>query len=59
MRRAVVFPHPDGPTRTMNSPSSIPSSRLVDCGRSVRVHLADAFEFDGGHVPSLGEALSL
>src|SRR6266516_8151700 len=23
IRRAVVFPHPDGPTRTMNSPSAI------------------------------------
>ena len=23
IRSAVVFPHPDGPTRTMNSPSSI------------------------------------
>ena len=22
MRRAVVLPHPDGPTSTMNSPSS-------------------------------------
>jgi hypothetical protein len=22
IRRAVVLPHPDGPTRTMNSPSS-------------------------------------
>src|SRR5580698_5268927 len=26
MRSAVVFPHPDGPTRTMNSPSAIVSS---------------------------------
>src|SRR5919197_4174999 len=25
MRNAVVFPHPDGPTSTMNSPSSISS----------------------------------
>src|SRR3954454_22074264 len=25
-RRSFVFPHPDGPTRTMNSPSSIVSS---------------------------------
>src|SRR5215211_2356807 len=25
IRSAVVLPHPDGPTRTMNSPSSIPS----------------------------------
>src|SRR5262249_47673941 len=23
IRRAVVFPHPDGPTRTMNSPSAM------------------------------------
>ena len=27
IRSAVVFPHPDGPTRTMNSPSSISMSR--------------------------------
>src|SRR5438093_1408154 len=27
IRSAVVFPHPDGPTSTMNSPSSIPRSR--------------------------------
>jgi len=26
-RSAVVFPHPDGPTRTRNSPSSISRSR--------------------------------
>src|SRR5579859_5027565 len=29
IRRAVDFPHPDGPTRTMNSPSGI--SRLRSC----------------------------
>src|ERR1700693_4452907 len=29
IRRAVDFPHPDGPTRTMNSPSAI--SRLRSC----------------------------
>src|SRR5660397_212387 len=27
MRRAVVLPHPDGPTKTMNSPSWISRSR--------------------------------
>ena len=27
MRRAVVFPQPDGPTSTMNSPSRIPRFR--------------------------------
>src|SRR6266508_1802177 len=29
IRRAVVFPHPDGPTRTMNSPSPVPKIELV------------------------------
>src|SRR5215475_2761548 len=28
MRRAVVFPHPDGPTRTMNSPSAMVHVRV-------------------------------
>jgi hypothetical protein len=27
MRNAVVFPHPDGPTITINSPSAIARSR--------------------------------
>ena len=27
MRSAVVFPHPEGPTKIMNSPSSIASER--------------------------------
>ena len=27
IRRAVVLPHPDGPTKTMNSPSAIASDR--------------------------------
>jgi hypothetical protein len=28
MRSAVVFPHPDGPTKTTNSPSAMSSSKL-------------------------------
>ena len=27
IRSAVVFPHPDGPTKTMNSPSAISRSK--------------------------------
>src|SRR6266568_6933152 len=32
MRRAVVFPLPDGPTTTINSPSSMVKSRLSTAG---------------------------
>ena len=32
MRSAVVFPEPDGPTSTMNSPSSIVSSSASTAG---------------------------
>ena len=32
IRRAVVFPHPDGPTSTMNSPSSTSRSKSLTAG---------------------------
>ena len=49
MRSAVVFPQPDGPTSTMNSPSTM--SRLsADRLRPVREHLPDIFEKDLCHV---------
>ena len=32
MRNAVVLPEPDGPTRTMNSPSLISRSRALTAG---------------------------
>ena len=38
IRRAVVFPHPDGPTKTMNSPSRTsrlnPSTARVPSGKT-------------------------
>ena len=46
MRSAVVFPHPDGPTRIMNSPSG--TSRLMSSTATVPSGklLRDAFELD-------------
>ena len=34
IRSVVVFPHPDGPTRTMNSPSSMARSMPRTAGTS-------------------------
>ena len=44
IRSAVVLPQPDGPTRTMNSPSAISRLRSVDGPGAVRIDLADAVE---------------
>ena len=46
MRSAVVLPHPDGPTRTMNSLSAMSRSRRAHGLGAVRVHLPDIVEHD-------------
>ena len=48
MRSEVVLPQPDGPTRTMNSPSWISQVEVVD-GDDLPELLPDAVERDGGH----------
>jgi hypothetical protein len=45
MRSAVVFPDPDGPTRTMNSPSLISRSSALTAGGAsfAYTRLADTY----------------
>src|SRR4029450_3135891 len=64
IRRAVVFPHPDGPTRPMNSPSRLaasdPEIEVGDGSRPVRVALAYILERDLRHDrPPSGETWGL
>ena len=50
MRSVVDLPQPDGPSRTMNSPSSIAQRDVVDRGRAGALEaLADAIEADHRH----------
>ena len=49
MRSAVVFPQPEGPTRTMNSPSSDVEIHPGHGPRAVGIDLSDTVERDGGH----------
>ena len=51
IRSAVVLPHPDGPTKTTNSPSAISQVELGDGPRPVRVDLRQLVECDLGHPP--------
>ena len=44
MRSAVDLPEPDGPTRTVNSPSADVERQLVDGPRAVGEDLADPLE---------------
>ena len=41
MRRVVVFPQPDGPTRTISSPSANLETEVQDGLRAVRKGLAE------------------
>src|ERR1700733_8853053 len=60
MRNAVVFPHPDGPTKQMNSPSLMsmfslltasapPSYRLVRSSRTTPAMTRSSFDRPGEH----------
>ncbi len=49
IRSAVVLPQPEGPTRTMNSPSATCSERSVDGANVVTEDLGDAVEGDLCH----------
>src|ERR1700722_13617362 len=56
MRRAVVLPEPDGPTRTMNSPSLMSRSRALTAGgvSFAYTRLADTYLTPAiGHFQSL------
>src|SRR3954463_2129637 len=55
IRSAVVLPQPDGPTRTMNSPSSIARSRpLTAVVPSAYVFVMPSNETPATHPPSVG-----
>ncbi len=51
IRSAVVFPQPDGPTSTMNSPSWMSRLSSEMAFDAAPVHLRDALEHDLGHAP--------
>ena len=51
IRSAVVLPHPDGPTSTMNSPSSIAEIDRVHGPCAIGIDLAHVVERDFGHQP--------
>ena len=60
MRSAVVLPEPEGPTRTMNSPSSMWRSRAFTAGMSVPgVDPRRLLELDVGHSAHLLSCLEL
>ena len=48
IRSAVVLPHPEGPTRTRNSPSATSMLRVVDSDDLVEM-LGDVLEGDRRH----------
>ena len=50
MRSAVVFPQPDGPTSTTNSPSAMREVEVAHRLGAVGVHLPHALEADLSHV---------
>ena len=50
IRSAVDFPQPDGPTRIMNSPSSIVEVHVLDGLEAVRIALGDVLQGDVGHL---------
>ena len=49
MRRSVDLPHPEGPTRTRNSPYSISSETSSTATTSPREDLRHVLEDDLGH----------
>ena len=53
MRSSVVLPHPEGPTRTVNSPSAISQAEVVHRHGSVAVALAHVLDLDCGHAVRL------
>ena len=54
IRSAVVFPQPDGPTRTTNSPSSTMQCQVANRLDAVVVDLADLLERKSRHDGSVG-----
>ena len=51
IRRSVDFPHPDGPTRTRNSPSAMERLDVVHRDDVVAEDLRDVVDLDRRHVP--------
>ena len=57
IRSAVVFPQPDGPTKTTNSPLGHVQLEVADGLRAVGIDLGQALEGDPGHVRLRGRNL--